>query len=88
MAPLATPTSSCDGPPFANKKIWGDIFFIASFLVSSSHETFVVMEIVGFFFRGGVSIVEVVCRCSFMRRAVSCDVLSLESRRASTVRRY
>ena len=39
--PLATPTSSFDSPFFANYKTCGDYFLTATFLVSSSHETFV-----------------------------------------------
>ena len=43
---------------FANKKICDDILFIASFLLSSSHETFVKKKIAGV---GGV------CVCGYRR---------------------
>ena len=44
--PFANPTSSFDRPSY-NEKICEDIFFMASFLVPRSHETFA-KEIAGF----------------------------------------
>ena len=50
--PLAALTPSFDSPSFENKQIYEDIVFIAPFLVSSSHETFV--KKYHCFFWGGV----------------------------------